>query len=343
MEEKTKNNLQFWAKVVFGFLLLILIIVLFFDRHAVEQLIFNVHWSRLVWSLIFAFTSLFCATYGFYFICRELNLKVDSKRLFWTGFSTIAINGFINSANAAAFSLRVILLKKKDVNSREIISASVFHSYFNLLVFILFLPFIFFFLSFSAGFPFQDKIILTICGAILMIVFIFASYLFFSRRARSAAINFLDKTIRRFNHNYRGEWLAQFHETLDYGASVISKRKNILIVFLATFFDWIFMLMSLWVCFWTLGIKIDFGLVLSGFFVGVILGFISLIPGGIGVQEGSMSGVYALLGVPFSQAIIVALFFRIIYYIIPFVVAVIIYGRLLKNVGQKDSQPTNID
>jgi uncharacterized protein (TIRG00374 family) len=55
-----------------------------------------------------------------------------------------------------------------------------------------------------------------------------------------------------------------------------------------------------------------------------------MLPGGMGVQDGSMAGVYALLGVPFGPALLAAVLFRVIYYLIPFAFGLAVYGRLLR-------------
>ena len=55
-----------------------------------------------------------------------------------------------------------------------------------------------------------------------------------------------------------------------------------------------------------------------------------MVPGGLGVQEGSMAGVYHLLGVPLEQAVLVSLLFRLVYYVIPFGVSLAFYWYVLQ-------------
>jgi glycosyltransferase 2 family protein len=335
---KGSNKQYFWAKIIFWLLLAILTLVLYLDRQEVSTLVFNAHWERLFWAVVFSFISLFSASYGFYVIGRQIELKVKPIRLFLAGFVTIVINDLIASASTAAFTLRVVLLRKKDVSAREIISASIFHSYFNLLVAILFLPFSLFYLSMSDDFPFSDKIVLVIFGTAMAMVFAASTWIFFSRKTRTSLIDFFERLICRFNNKSCKRVFTRFKETMDFGALVLNKKSTIAIVSVATLFDWLFTLFALWVCFWALGINLSFGSALSGFFVGYVIGFISLIPGGIGIQEGSMAGIYYLLGVPFSQAIIAVLLFRLIYYIIPFIPAVALYGNLLRNIKTPEQE-----
>jgi uncharacterized membrane protein YbhN (UPF0104 family) len=54
-----------------------------------------------------------------------------------------------------------------------------------------------------------------------------------------------------------------------------------------------------------------------------------MVPGGFGVQETSMAGIYALLGVSFERALLAAILFRVIVDFIPFFISLVIYRRLL--------------
>jgi uncharacterized protein (TIRG00374 family) len=69
---------------------------------------------------------------------------------------------------------------------------------------------------------------------------------------------------------------------------------------------------------------------LTGFNFGVTLTLIPLIPGSIGVQEASMAGMMALFGVPFSQGVIAAILFRVVYYFVPFLASLALYWSLLR-------------
>jgi uncharacterized membrane protein YbhN (UPF0104 family) len=54
-----------------------------------------------------------------------------------------------------------------------------------------------------------------------------------------------------------------------------------------------------------------------------------MIPGGLGIQEGSMAGIFSLLGTPFEQAILASILFRVIYYIFPYLISLFLSWRLL--------------
>jgi len=86
---------------------------------------------------------------------------------------------------------------------------------------------------------------------------------------------------------------------------------------------------ALWFCFAALGNAPGLGVLLSGFGIGLSAGNLSFIPGGLGVQEASMAGIYALLGMSFARAALVAILFRVVSDFIPFFVSLPFYEQLL--------------
>jgi uncharacterized protein (TIRG00374 family) len=72
------------------------------------------------------------------------------------------------------------------------------------------------------------------------------------------------------------------------------------------------------------------GTLITGFSLGITAGFVSMVPGGLGVQEGSLAGIYALFGIPIGTAVLAAILFRIVYYFVPFLVSLGFYRRLLR-------------
>ncbi len=97
-----------------------------------------------------------------------------------------------------------------------------------------------------------------------------------------------------------------------------------------TWLDWLGSVFVLSFCLDAFGPEVPFGVVVTGFVLGIMAGLISMIPGGLGVQEGSMTGVFALLGVPFSQAFLAAILFRAIFFFLPYLISLPISRWLLR-------------
>jgi uncharacterized protein (TIRG00374 family) len=123
--------------------------------------------------------------------------------------------------------------------------------------------------------------------------------------------------------------------TLTRGVTGMRAHRSLLLVLVGlTVADRTCSVAALWFCFDALGDPISLGVLLTGFSMGVTAGVLSMVPGGLGVQEGSMASVYALLGVSLQQAALAAILFRVVYYLIPYLASLGLYWRLLRQVGR---------
>ena len=89
----------------------------------------------------------------------------------------------------------------------------------------------------------------------------------------------------------------------------------------------------LWLCLDAVGALVALGVLLGGFSIGVVAGFASLVPGGVGVQDGSLAAVLALQGVPIEDAILGAVLFRLVYYVAPSLVTLPVYASFRRGQG----------
>jgi glycosyltransferase 2 family protein len=124
--------------------------------------------------------------------------------------------------------------------------------------------------------------------------------------------------------------LRDLDSTLARGvASIHNKTKILVPSLILVVADWASAVAALGFCFDALGSPIGPLVLLTGFSIGIVVGLVSMIPGGLGAQEGSMGAVYALLGVPLEQAVLAAILFRAVYYLAPFLISLAFYRRLL--------------
>jgi uncharacterized protein (TIRG00374 family) len=109
---------------------------------------------------------------------------------------------------------------------------------------------------------------------------------------------------------------------------------SILIVLTLVIIDWSASAATLWLSFRSLGIALMLGQVITGFVIGIVAGVASMIPGGLGVQEGSMAGIFALLGVSFDRAVLASVLFRVIYFFVPYLISLTLYRGLLRQASE---------
>ena len=76
------------------------------------------------------------------------------------------------------------------------------------------------------------------------------------------------------------------------------------------------------------------GIVIVGFAVGVCVSLASLVPGGLGIMESSMTAVFVSLGVPLEPAVVAVLIFRLVYYVLPLLVSLFFFHGLMGQVAR---------
>ncbi len=166
--------------------------------------------------------------------------------------------------------------------------------------------------------------------AVVVVVLVLASGIIFNQRLRTAALGVLTSLWRSITHRDIENSVKIFDNTLTSGVDMIRAHPMVIIILLALIIgDWVSTLIALEFCFDALGNSLSLGVLVTGFAIGITAGVLSMVPGGLGVQEGSMAGIYALLGIPFEQAILAAILFRVVYYFIPFLISLGFYRRLL--------------
>jgi uncharacterized protein (TIRG00374 family) len=91
-------------------------------------------------------------------------------------------------------------------------------------------------------------------------------------------------------------------------------KQPIISSFLSIGFD----IMTLYLIFLAAGYKVTFGILFAGYGLPMLFGKMAfLIPGGVGIVEGSMAALYNTMGVPAPIIVIVILTYRIVSFWIP--------------------------
>jgi uncharacterized protein (TIRG00374 family) len=222
-------------------------------------------------------------------------------------------------------------MKLYGVKMRDVIAASIMHFYLTSLDMLAFLPVGFVYLLLHAKVARGVAVILGLMTMLGAVTFLAATGLIFVPSKRGPLLDLLTRLAQRFLRRDIRSTLDNFDETLKRGAAAIRERPlTLVIVMVLTLVDFVSSVIVLGFCFDALGPPIRFGVLLTGFVIGVMAGVLSMVPGGIGVQEGSMAGIFVLLGTSLSQAVLAAILFRAIYYFLPYFASLGFYGRLVR-------------
>jgi glycosyltransferase 2 family protein len=157
-----------------------------------------------------------------------------------------------------------------------------------------------------------------------------------SRRARQrvfgALLRLADRLARPFGargHVIR-EKLEEFEIELHAGVDfLIASGHRMWVPVVYIWLDWFLMMATLYAAFVCVQQPVAMGVVVVGFAVGVFLSIVNLIPGGLGIMEGSMAALFAGLGVPLGTAVVATLLYRAFYYLLPLLISVLFLRETL--------------
>lgn len=319
------------AQIIFGVLLLVIVVIVILDWPRIRPALRAANWLLLPIGFAFTFLSYVCSSSGYALVNRIFGLRTPIRRLLMVGFVNMTSNNLITLGGVAGLSASAALLKEKETPLRDIMAASMFNSYLYLLFGATFFPLSLIFVILGSKLPGHTLAILLAFGAVVLVFDVIAFLAVFRDSTRRRILGFLSRVIHFIARRRVDIAFHNLDETLTRGISLMKglPRRAFALAALVTG-DWICCITALWFCFAALGSRLNPGILISGFFIGITAGGISMIPGGLGIQEGSMAGVYALLGIPFRQAILASLLFRAVYYIVPFLSALLIYALILR-------------
>jgi uncharacterized protein (TIRG00374 family) len=264
-------------------------------------------------------------------VFRVFGIKQDFNDLLRIGFVSNVASYLMNIGGATGVSLQYVLLKRRGLAAEDILAPSLFQLYFSGLILVVLLPVSLLYILFSRPLSSGTATGFSVVTGILVLLLIIATVVVFSSRVRGMLLRNLGRVVHFIIRRKIDTALNDFDNAMTRGVTIIRHRPGVLLILLLVAVgDWVGALTSLWFCFAALGTILSVGTLITGFSLGITAGFISMIPGGLGVQEGSMTGIFTLLGIPGSTAILAAILFRIVYYFVPFLISLGFYHRLLR-------------
>jgi uncharacterized protein (TIRG00374 family) len=328
---KSRERNIFAISVIVFVLLAVLIVVL--DWNQVHQIIGKTQWQLALTALLFTIISYFCLSFGYVLVNKVFGIGIGWWELFKVGIVSSTLNNILGFAGAAGHSLRIQLVKGKGIDAGEVMAASIFHSYLNNVMLLLMLALGLITLLFSHIVYGGSAVGLGLIAAILVVSIIVSTAIIFIPWLKSRLLHFIKTMWHFFTHRDITQFLIDLDHSLTRGLITLKSRSWELALFMGMMVGvWAFQTGALWFCFGALGNAPGLGVLLSGFGIGLSAGNLSFVPGGMGVQEASMAGIYALLGMSFTQVALVAILFRVVYDFVPFFISLPFYVRLIRRV-----------
>lgn len=246
-------------------------------------------------------------------------------------------NYLLSTGGLSGFALRMYLFARRGIPAGSAVLISLVQTLLTNLILFLFVLWGFVLLFFSHALVGRD---LVAAGTLLVgfsVVVVAACIALVRRSWRRSVLYVTTRTIDRVlervapHRKPRRSTLVRFQHNLNVGLDFLMQRPHDMLG--PTFYivlDWIFTLLVLYTAFVALGAPIAMSHVIAGFAIGMFFSIASLIPGGLGVLEGSMAAVFVTLGVPLEQAVVAILIFRAAYYGLPLLVSLLLAPRMLR-------------
>ena len=262
---------------------------------------------------------------------RVFKIHVPFFLLWQVGYVATLLGRNVVGGGTVGIMLIMAVLKRRAIPLPRGATVSLVQSYVNLLVaFLMFLAAVgYVVFGGLLGSVHSGALYVTI--AVLSLFAAASAGALFARRFRAWLTDWLVATVKRWTGRDFGEFGVQFADSIDEGIVALKNdigRMAAILVMIGV--EAGLTLLSLWLCFESVGQAPDLGVLLAGYGIGLAIGMVSLIPGGLGVQEGSMAGVYAFLGIPLSDAVAVATLFRAVHFFVPFLASLILYREMVR-------------
>lgn len=339
MEKVEKENIKLSAKtpkggLAVGITLLVLAsaaVLVALDWENYVRVLSLADGLPLMIALALTALSYLCVSSAFALVARLLGIRMSYRDLVEVGFVTIVMNHVLTTGGVAGYSVRYVLMRRHGVALKDVLAASVLHFYITSLDMLIMLPVGFLYLYRNANLPSGVTTVVGLMTLLMTVVAVVATVLIFVKGWRGRFLHVMIRIVRSLLHRDLSETFQRFDSTLTRGVTDMRRQPlTVLLIVVLTWIDWFASVGVVWMCFDALGEPMRFGVTLSGYVIGVMAGVLSMLPGGIGVQEGSMAGVFALLGTSFQRALLVSLLFRAIFFLLPYAVSLPFYGRLLR-------------
>ncbi len=265
---------------------------------------------------------------SFSLINRSFGIQLGWGDLLKVGYLSAAMIAAVGGL--AGHSLRLLLMVRRGMSASDVMAPSLFHAYLESLLFAALIPAGLTYLLLTHPLSPEVAVALGIGAGALAVAFALTAVVFFYGPVRLITLRLVRVLWRWTTRHELGPPLDRFETTLARGLAAVREQPQVLVLPVGLVLaDRVARVAVVWTCFQAFGNNVELGVVVTGFAVGVALGVMSMVPGGLGVQEGSMAATYHFLGMPLEEAVLVSVLFRVVYHLAPFSVSLVFYRGIL--------------
>jgi len=250
-------------------------------------------------------------------------------------------NYLVTTAGLSGFAVRMYLLSQKGVRAGQAVLISLVQTFLTNLTLLVFILLGFATLVARHYLPEGTLVGVSAVLVLLTAILVYAAVLVVRRDLRRRTLFAVADGIHRILRRVSPRWtpgrlkLWRFQHNLNEGFDFLLSRKDRIVAPTAWItLDWVLTIGILWAAFWAVDHPVAPGIVIVGFAVGICVSLASLVPGGLGIMESSMTAVFVSLGVPLEPAVVAVLIFRLAYYVLPLCVSLFAFHGLMGQVAK---------
>jgi uncharacterized protein (TIRG00374 family) len=320
---------------VIAIVLMILVgaVIIILDRNQVRQLAVKADWSYLGIASGFMAISYLLESISLVVILRVFGVGLDKFYLLRLGFVSVVLSNLV--ALPASLALRILALGRHDVTQSQTVGSSLLLSYFKNLAFYGLIPLSLVYIIFTYPLVFGGVAAMVLIIVALCISIAVGTVIIFNQRIRAFVLRQLGRIWHFLTRRNIETSLSNFGNAFTQGITELKRKPKFGLLLAGLILGNVaVMIACLFFCFKALAIPVHLGVLITGFNFGITLTVISFIPGDLGVQEATIAGILVIFGVPFSQGVLGAILFRVLYYFVPFIFSLGFYWSLLKETRQ---------
>ena len=319
-------------KNIFYSILIILVLCYLYFIVGIDELLSTL--TRLDPGLFFFLATLQMITqillaYRLQLLIRALKYRIGFMKLFAIHLAGALVENITPAAKAGSEPARVYLLHKEGILLKDAFTVTLVGKYVDMIPFTVLLLLSYTYLA--TQFILPAPLIVAIQASIVLIIFLGTSGVIFLYRNEKIAVKILRNamkilhffTAKRAKNRERHAVQVQVQVQLDAEAEAAVKNfkrslfnivqdKAVLTISLsASIIVWLLYPLKIYVIFYTLGTDISFGIVACVTFLAYLVGLIPLLPGGLGIYEGSAIALYSILGISLADATVAVIIGRL--------------------------------
>ena len=308
-------------------------------------------WNRLrsgdVWWLVGAFIFTVCSFGGYVALFQGVYVRagsrIDLRASYQITMASLAATRLFAAGGAGGIALTAWALRRSGMSRRRVADSTVAFIVLTYVVYMAALILCGFGLRWdvlSGPEPWAMTVLPALLGVAAIVVFLLMALVptDFERRFRDWASDQGRPRLARV-----AQRLATVPAATSAGVrEAISHLRSKDPALLGSLAFWGFNIAVLWACFHAFGDPPPWGVLIMGYFVGMLANLLPL-PGGVGGVDGGMIGAFAAFGVDGGLALVAVLTYRGFAFWLPTIPGAIAYFQLRKTVSKWAEQPARTD